>query len=115
MGMMNQKTRKRRSDRNHLIYVITNTQTGAQYVGLTALSFGGSVKLTLRRRMQKHVQRALAENKAWGLSRSLRDYGSEAFTYGLLEVVRGKKAAHARETELINSHRPVMNTFMKGV
>lgn len=112
--MMNQKARKRRTDRNHVIYVITNQANGDQYIGLTVLGYGGSVKRTLHRRMQKHVQRALAENKAWSLSQALREHGAEAFTYGVLEVVRGKKDAHARETELINTHRPAMNTFMKG-
>lgn len=109
--MMNTKARKRRSDRNQLIYVITNNVTGDQYIGLTALSFAGSVKMTLRRRMQKHMQRALAENKSWGLSEALREYGSEAFTYGLVEVVRGKKPAHIRETNLIKEYNPSLNTF----
>ena len=112
--MMNEKARKRRSDRNHVIYVITNQVTGEQYVGLTVLGYGGSVKRTLHRRMQKHMQRALAEDKGWTLSRSLREYGAESFMYGVLEVVRGKKPAHSRETELINTYRPAMNTFMKG-
>lgn len=114
MGMMNEKARKRRTDRNHVIYVITNQVTGDQYIGLTVLGYRGSVKRTLHRRMQKHLQRALAENKVWSLSQSLREHGAEAFEYGMIEVVRGKREAHARETELINTHRPAMNTFMRG-
>ena len=109
--MMNTKARKRRSDRNQLIYVITNTVNGDQYIGLTALSFAGAVKRTLNRRMQKHMQRALDENKNWGLSKALRQYGSKAFTYGLVEVVRGKKEAHVRETQLIKDYNPALNTF----
>jgi hypothetical protein len=61
--------------------------------------------------MQKHLQRALAEDKAWGLCISLRNYGPEKFTYGLLEVIRGKKEAHQRETELIKEFNPALNTF----
>jgi hypothetical protein len=61
--------------------------------------------------MQKHMQRALAENKNWGLSRALRERGSDRFVFGAIEVVRGKKAAHARETELINTLQPSLNTF----
>lgn len=61
--------------------------------------------------MQKHLQRALTENKNWGLSHSLRDYGSQAHTYGLLEVVRGKKEAHVLETILIKEYQPQLNTF----
>ena len=109
---MNSKiTRKRRSDRNHAIYVITNVHTNEQYVGITAVVFNGNVKRSLTRRMQKHMQRARAEAKDWGLSRNLREFGSDAFTFGLLEIVRGKKAAHARETQMIKQFDPALNTF----
>jgi predicted transcriptional regulator len=109
---MNSKiTRKRRTDRNHAIYVITNILTDEQYVGITAVTYGGNVNRTLNRRMQKHMQRAQAENKNWGLSKNLREFGAEAFTFGLLEVVRGKRSAHSRETILINTIQPAMNTF----
>mgnify|MGYP001241932142 CR=1 FL=1 len=103
--------RKRRTDRNQVIYYIRNIITGQEYIGLTVLSFNGNVKRTLIRRMQKHMQRAMTENKDWGLSRSLREYGNENFVFGVVEVVRGKKAAHARETELINTLQPQLNTF----
>ena len=105
------KNRKKRTDRNHLIYLITNTQTGQEYIGLTALSFAGNVRKTLHRRMQKHLQRARAETKDWGLCESLREFGPEVFTYSLLEVVRGKKPAHSRETELIKMFSPELNTL----
>ena len=104
-------TRKRRSDRNQVIYFIEDVVTREVYIGLTALSFKGNVYRTLRRRMQKHMQRALTENKDWGLSRALRERGAERFVFGVVEVVRGKKAAHARETELINTMQPSLNTF----
>ena len=104
-------TRKRRSDRNQVIYFIEDVVTREVYIGLTALSFKGNVFRTLRRRMQKHMQRALAENKNWGLSRALRERGAERFVFGVIEVVRGKKAAHSRETELINTMQPALNTF----
>ena len=105
------KNRKRRSDRNQVIYYIQDVDTREYYIGLTALSFKGNVRRTLYRRMQKHMQRALAENKNWGLSRALRERGSERFVFGVIEVVRGKKAAHVRETELINTLQPSLNTF----
>lgn len=104
-------TRKRRTDRNQVIYFIEDVVTREVYIGLTALSFKGNVFRTLRRRMQKHMQRALAENKDWGLSRALRERGAERFVFGVVEVVRGKKPAHARETELINTMQPALNTF----
>lgn len=103
--------RKRRVDRSQLIYVITNMVTGDQYIGLTALNRSGSVVKTLKRRMQKHMQRALTENKSWGLCEDLRSFGSSAFTYGLVEKVRGKAQAHVRELDLIREFNPVLNTF----
>ena len=109
---MNSKiNRKRRTDRNQVIYFIQDTVTLEYYIGLTALSYKGNVFLTLRRRMQKHMQRALAENKNWGLSRALRERGADRFVFGKLEVIRGKRPAHAHETELINTLKPALNTF----
>jgi hypothetical protein len=109
---MNSKiNRKRRTDRNQVIYFIQDTVTLEYYIGLTALSFKGNVFKTLRRRMQKHMQRAMTENKDWGLSRALRERGAEQFIFGKLEVIRGKRPAHSRETELINTLQPALNTF----
>lgn len=103
------RTRKRRSDTTHLIYVINNTITGENYVGITVKNPGG-VRKTLRRRIQKHIQRALAEDKGWSLCDSIRRWGTGAFTYGLLETVRGRSAAHQRERELINTFKPELNS-----
>ena len=103
--------RKRRTDRNQVIYYIQDVVTLEYYIGLTAMEFSGNIRKTLNRRMQKHMQRALAENKNWGLSRALRERGAERFVFGVIEVVRGKKPAHARETELINTLQPALNTF----
>lgn len=94
---------------NHAIYVITNVLTGEQYVGITAIR--PNLQMALRVRIQKHVQRATVEDKDWGLCKSIREYGPEAFTFGLLEVVRGKKAAHVRELEIVRQYHPSLNTF----
>ena len=103
------RTRKARSDRNHVVYCITCVVTGGQYVGITVAA--GGVKKALHVRMQKHAERARNENKGWGLCDAIRSYGPESFVYGLLEIVRGKAAAHKRETELIKIHSPELNTF----
>ena len=109
---MNSKiTRKRRTDRNQVIYFIQDKVTLEYYIGLTAVCFAGNVRKTLNRRMQKHMQRAMTENKNWGLSRALRERGADSFVFGVVEVVRGKRPAHARETELINTLQPALNTF----
>ena len=102
------RTRKRRNDSNHCIYVITNVVTGEQYIGLTVAS--GNVKKALKVRMQKHAERARNEDKNWGLCEALRTHGPEAFTYGLVEIVRGRLNAHARERELIALYAPALNT-----
>ena len=111
-SMNSQKaTRKRRTDRNQVLYYIQDVVTQETYIGLTALSYKGNAFLTLRRRMQKHMQRALTENKNWGLSRALREHGAERFVFGVIEIVRGKRPAHERETILINTLQPALNTF----
>ena len=93
------------------MYYIQDVVTLEYYIGLTVLSFKGNVRKTLHRRMQKHLQRALAENKDWGLSVALRERGTERFVYGPVQLVRGKKEAHAIETKLINTLQPALNTF----
>ena len=105
------KQRKRRSDRNQAIYMLENTITGEQYIGLTVVSYRGNAERTIQRRFLKHVQRAKTENKDWGLSRNIRKYGADAFIVMLVDVVRGKSAAHKVETALINELQPALNTF----
>ena len=109
MGMLkNKSTRRRRQDTTHAVYCITNTQTGQQYVGITVC--GRNVRRALKIRIQKHVRRALTEGRDWALCRSIREYGTRAHEYGLLELVRGRKPAHARERELIREFNPQLNT-----
>ena len=100
--------RKPRSDRSHAIYLLENTVTGEQYIGITVCS--GSVANALKVRIQKHVRRALTEGKDWALCKSIRAHGPENFEYSLLEKVRGKRPAHAREVALIKEFAPALNT-----
>ncbi len=101
--------RKARNDRNHAIYTITNIVTGEFYIGVTVCS--GNVRKALKVRIQKHIRRALTENKDWALCQNIREHGVDAFTYGLVEVVRGKADAHARERELTKEFNPSLNTL----
>ena len=100
--------RKRRQDTKHVVYVITNVVTKQQDIGITVC--GQQVRRALKIRMQKHIRRALTENKDWGLCASIREHGVDAFEYGVVEFVRGRKPAHARERELIRAHAPELNT-----
>ncbi len=101
--------RKARNDRNHAIYTITNIVTGEFYIGVTVCS--GNVRKALKVRIQKHIRRALTENKDWALCQNIREHGVDAFTYGLVEIVRGKEDAHARERELTKEFNPSLNTL----
>lgn len=105
---MKKQSRKRRQDTKHVVYCITNTVTGEQYVGITVC--GQQVRRALKVRMQKHVRRAVTENRAWALCESIREHGADSHTYGVLEFVRGRKPAHARERELIREFQPALNT-----
>lgn len=98
--------RKKRSDRNHVIYQITNTVNGQFYIGITA----GSRLKDVTVRVQKHVRRALTENKNWKLCVAIRKFGPENFEYEIVEKVRGKLEVHARERELIAMLNPKLNT-----
>ena len=102
------RLRKRRSDCNHAVYCLENAVTGEQYIGITVAS--GSVSKALKVRVQKHIRRAVTENKTWALCESIRNYGVDAHTYGIVEFVRGRKPAHARERELIREYTPELNT-----
>lgn len=101
------KKRKPRADRKHIVYELT--VCGKSYVGV-AVVLAGSPKKTLHRRFQKHVQRALAEQHVWKLCVAIREHGPETFTKKIVQVVRGKVAAHEIERELIRTLKPELNT-----
>lgn len=102
--------RKKRSDRNHVLYRVICQDTGDSYVGLTVAQ-GQAFVRSVKVRWQKHVSRAVRENKDWSLCQFIRDNIDSAFTYEVLEVVRGRKPAHQRERELIAELGPTLNTF----
>ena len=100
--------RKRRQDTKHAVYMLVNTNTNESYIGITVC--GSAVKKALKVRFQKHVRRAVTEQKAWALCNSIRKHGAEDFVVLLVDIVRGRKPAHAVERELINSHNPALNS-----
>lgn len=107
MSMENAK-RKRRQDTRHAVYMLVNTVTDQHYVGITVC--GGQVNRALKIRWQKHVRRALTENKSWALCESIRAHGPEVFAMLLVDVVRGRKPAHAVERSIVNTDRPALNS-----
>jgi hypothetical protein len=101
--------RKRRNDRNHALYEL-EFPDGLTYIGLTVVS-GRAVNRAVKVRIQKHMSRAIRENKEWKLYQYMREANVDAIVYRVLEVVRGRKNAHQRERELIGLYQPALNTF----
>lgn len=101
--------RKARSDRKHAVYMLMNSNTGEFYIGITVC--GQQLKKALKVRWQKHVRRALTENKDWNLCRSIRKHGAEAFEMEVIGMVRGRKDAHAAERAMIAELCPALNQY----
>lgn len=98
--------RKKRNDRNYVLYRIT--ADSAEYIGLT-VALGRAYVKSVKVRVQKHMSRAKVENKDWKLCEALR--WSDSVEYEIIEVIRGRAAAYVRERELIKLYRPELNTF----
>lgn len=101
--------RKPRQDRKHAVYMLANTNSGEYYIGITVC--GAKLKQALKVRFQKHVRRALTENKPWPLCQNIRTHGADAFEMELIGVVRGRKQAHAMERGFIAEMCPPLNQY----
>ena len=111
---MNTKTvtRKKRTDRLHVIYMI---ESGADfYIGVTAKT-ASTVKLSVMTRCRKHLYRSRSEDKSWMLYETMRERGVGAFTVRVVAVVRGKSEAHRTERTLIRELKPNLNTDVRGM
>ncbi len=107
-----EKKRKRRSDRTHVVYQLTNTVTGEIYIGIT-VSTGRAYVRSLKERWKRHVSRATRQTMEWNLCNSIRQYGERAFSREILHLIRGKAAAHSMETALIHNLKPALNSTIK--
>tara|TARA_B100000131_G_scaffold320565_1_gene369013 strand:- start:1540 stop:1917 length:378 start_codon:yes stop_codon:yes gene_type:complete len=92
-------SRKRRNDRNQVIYLLTCGVTGERYVGLT-VARGRAYKRSMNIRFEAHVRNATVYGKDTLLYRAMRTHGPATFQKEVLEVVRGKAEAHRRELEI---------------
>ncbi len=101
--------RTARRDSNYIIYEMTCEDTGASYIGLTrkgALTPAKAVK----ERWRKHVSRARNEDRKWALYVYLKTGGlTMTWTHRIIEIVRGRAEAYAREREIVKSVRPELN------
>lgn len=98
--------RKKRNDRNYVLYRVSGE--GESYVGLT-VAVGRAFAKSVKVRVQKHISRAIREDKDWSFCEFLRS--ADVVEYEVLEVVRGRKAAYQRERELIAELEPTLNDF----
>ena len=102
------RTRKIRSDCNYIIYEAVS-ETGENYIGLTRKS-QPSVTKTVLERWRKHKSRARNENRLWALYIYLKTGGLEqTWEHRVLEIVRGRKEAYAREREIVKAQQPTLN------
>jgi len=103
------KNRKKRNDRNHILYEIVNTHTGESYLGITA-AIGRRFLYSVRLRFQKHCSRAKCEAKGWKLYENMREWGPDVYDVFLLDVVRGKAKAHQIEAQLLREFQYELNS-----
>lgn len=105
-------TRKKRVDRNHIIYELR--VNGLNYIGVTAKT-ETTINKSVLARAAKHFYRAKKEDKNWLLCAELRKLAcKEEIEVLVHEVVRGKAAAHKREVELRRIIKPALNTDCRG-
>ena len=104
--------RKKRADRNHIIYELR--VPAGNYIGVTAKTESTVLK-SVRARAAKHFYRAKKENKDWALCHALRELEDKSeIEIRVHEIVRGKADAHKREVELRRELKPNLNTDCRG-
>ena len=102
--------RRKRNDRNYVLYQIVAENTGDNYIGLTVAT-GRAFLRSVKVRVQKHMSRAKRENKDWAFCEFIRQNPDAALTYEVLDIVRGRKKAYEIERQYIEEFQPTLNTF----
>jgi hypothetical protein len=106
-------TRKKRTDRTHIIYELR--VNGQRYIGVTAKT-ESTINKSVLARAAKHYYRAQKEAKNWSLCVALRELSDKSQIEVLVhETLRGKAQAHTRERELIKQFNPELNTDKRGM
>ena len=104
--------RKKRTDRNHIIYELR--LPAGNYIGVTAKTESTVLK-SVRARAAKHFYRAKKESKDWLLCAALRELASkEEIEIVVHAVIRGKAPAHKEEVQIRRAVKPNLNTDVRG-
>ena len=104
--------RKKRVDRNHIIYELV--VNGKNYIGVTAKT-ESTVQKSVKARAAKHFYRAKTEGKDWLLCAELRKLNSKDEIEILVHaVIRGKAEAHKTEVAIRRAVKPILNTDTRG-
>jgi hypothetical protein len=104
--------RKRRVDRNHIVYELV--VNGKNYIGVTAKT-ETTVQKSVRARAAKHFYRAKTEDKNWLLCAALRELNSkDEIEIKIHAVIRGKAEAHKEEVRIRREVKPALNTDTRG-
>ena len=102
--------RKKRNDRNYVLYQITDENSGNNYIGLTVAT-GRAFLRSVKVRVQKHLSRAKREDKNWAFCEFIRKNPDASLAYEVITVVRGRKKAYEIERQYIEEFQPTLNTF----
>ena len=105
-------TRKKRVDRNHIIYELR--VPSGNYIGVTAKTESTVLK-SVRARAAKHFYRAKKESKDWTLCVALRQLSDKSEIEIVVHaIIRGKAEAHKEEVRIRRAVRPNLNTDVRG-
>jgi len=107
----NKKIRKKRNDRNHLVYLLTSP-TGKRYIGVT-FARKRAYKASLQCRWEAHCRNANEYMMKTCIAECIREEGAENFEKRILKIVRGKQNAHDIERHMIAEMKPELN--MEGM
>lgn len=105
-------TRKKRTDRNHIVYELR--VPAGNYIGVTAKT-ESTIAKSVRVRANKHFYRAQTEGKNWLLCAALRELADKnEIEIVVHAVIRGKAEAHREEVQIRRRVRPTLNTDVRG-
>lgn len=85
------------------------SELGETYIGITRKTESTPAK-SVRERWRRHLSRARNESRLWALYIYLKTGGLDlSWEHRIIEVVRGRAEAYARERELVKTLQPTLN------